>query len=173
MTKPNENQINCVEKLTQLVECYQKNLLNLCYIYLHDYAMAEDAVQETFLKAYRAMDSFRGNSQIKTWLMKIAINTCRDMRKSAWSLHVDRHVTPEDLPSTVFQNSHPEAIDLANGIMQLPDKYKEVILLHYFEALSMTDIAPIIGITPSMVSKRIKKAREKLHNLLGKEYLYE
>ena len=62
---------------------WEKSLLRMCYAYLGDMALSEDAVQETFLKAYRALDSFRGEAAEKTWLMRIAINTCKDMRRSA------------------------------------------------------------------------------------------
>ena len=57
----------------ELVDFYQTSLLRMCYLNLHDLGLAEDAVQETFVKAYRAMPSFRGDSDIKTWLMRIAI----------------------------------------------------------------------------------------------------
>lgn len=60
---------------TQLVETYHKPLLNLCYMTLRDRTQAEDAVQETFLKAYRAMPAFRGECSHKTWLTRIAVNT--------------------------------------------------------------------------------------------------
>ena len=56
----------------------------MCCVYLRDASMAEDAVQETFLKAYRALDSFKGDSSEKTWLYSIAMNVCRDMRRLAW-----------------------------------------------------------------------------------------
>ena len=59
---------------TQLVDAYQKPLLNLCYLTLRDRTQAEDAVQETFLKAYRALPSFRGECSHKTWLTRIALN---------------------------------------------------------------------------------------------------
>lgn len=160
------------QKLTRLVEEHQKSLLDMCYIYLRDRELAEDAVQETFLKAYKSMSSFRGESKEKTWLTKIAINTCRDMKRSAWFIHVNRGITPEDLPVIASENFNQNAIDVANAIMQLPDKYKEVILLHYFQEMKMSDIASIIGITTSVVSRRIKKAHEALHAVLGKEYLY-
>ena len=67
------------ELLISLVDQYQSSLLRLCFIYLHDKALAEDAVQETFLKAHRSLSSFRGDSSEKTWLTRIAMNTCRDM----------------------------------------------------------------------------------------------
>ena len=56
------------EEITRLVEEHQLALLRLCFAYLHDQALAEDAVQETFLKAYRRLDQFRGNANVKTWL---------------------------------------------------------------------------------------------------------
>ena len=59
---------------------------------------ARDAVQETFLKAWQHMDTFRAQSQAKTWLTRIAINVCRDMRRSKWFRHIDRRITPEMLP---------------------------------------------------------------------------
>ena len=66
------------EEITYLVETHQLALLRLCFAYLHDQALAEDAVQETFLKAYRKLGQFQGNSNVKTWLSAIAINCCRD-----------------------------------------------------------------------------------------------
>ena len=70
--------------LERLMAQYGTALLRMCCLYLRDYSLAEDAVQETFLKAYARLDSFRGDCSEQTWLMKIAINTCRDMLRSAW-----------------------------------------------------------------------------------------
>ena len=76
----------------RLVNLYQTSLLRTCYMYLRDQEQAEDAVQETFFKAYRNLSAFRGESAEKTWLMKNAINTCRDMRKTGWFLHIEGRV---------------------------------------------------------------------------------
>lgn len=160
------------EKLTRMVRQYQRALLTLCYAYLHERQLAEDAVQETFLRAYKGMDAFRSASSEKTWLTSIAINVCRNMRRSAWFRHVNRSVTPEELPETAVAPADPAAADLAAVIRQLPDKLKEVVLLYYYQELTMPEIAGIVGVTPSMVSRRIKKAHAKLHGLLGKEYLH-
>ena len=70
------------EAFERLVAAYQDALLRACYLYLQDQEQAKDAVQETFFKAYRHWDSFRGESSEKTWLFKIAYNTCHDTRKS-------------------------------------------------------------------------------------------
>ena len=163
---------NREERLTRMVEHYQSSLLIMCYAYLHERELAEDAVQETFLKAYKALDTFRGECEEKTWLMSIAINVCRNVRKSAWFVHVNRSVTPEEMPVAVWDHYHQEAADLAAAIQQLPDKLKEVVLLYYYQEMTTPEIAKIVGITRSMVSKRLKKAHAKLQGMLGKDYFY-
>ena len=86
------------EEIARLVDIYQLSLLRLCFAYLHDQSLAEDAVQETFLKAYRKMGTFRKESSEKTWLSSIAINCCRDMRRGSWFRHIDRTVSVDKLP---------------------------------------------------------------------------
>lgn len=160
------------ELLTHWVECHQKRLLNLCYMVLQDRELARDAVQETFLKAYKAMSTFRGDSNELTWLTRIALNICRSMKRSAWARHEKRDVTPEDIVRTATNGFNQNAIDLANAIMQLPDKYREVVMLYYFQRMTMEDIAHVEGTTKSLISRRIHKAHALLHDILGKEYLY-
>ncbi len=154
-------------RLEHMVQAHQANLLTLCYAYLHERGLAEDAVQETFLRAYKAMDAFREDCSERTWLTRIAINVCRSMRHSAWFTRVNRRVTPEDMPEIAHEDA--EAAELAEAIGRLPDKLKEVILLYYYQEMTMPEIAKTIGVTVSMVSKRIKKAHAKLRGALGKE----
>ena len=78
------------QQFCDLVNTYQTQLLRMCYLHLQDKGLAEDAVQETFLKAYRALPAYRGESNIKTWLMRIAINSCRDAQRSGWWKHISR-----------------------------------------------------------------------------------
>ena len=75
---------------SHLVESYQLPLRRMCCVWLRDRDLAEDAVQETFFKAWKGAPSFRGECSEKTWLMRIAVNVCRDMRRSAWHRHVER-----------------------------------------------------------------------------------
>ena len=88
---------NVEEEFSRLVSQYQQQLLHMCTMYLHDESAAEDAVQETFLKAYRSLPQYRHDCSEKTWLMRIAVNTCRDMIRSSWFRHNDRRITPEEL----------------------------------------------------------------------------
>lgn len=151
--------------LTRLVETWQTPLLHICYMILHDEALAEDAVQETFLKAYKALDDFRGESSEKTWLFRIGVNVCRDMRRGRWFRYVDRRVTPETLPIPAA-GAEEDYEDLAQAIVLLPDKYKEVILLYYYQNMNVREIALALGLAPSSVSNRLKKARERLRVLM-------
>ena len=84
--------------IRRMIGEHQTALLRLCYLYLHDVHLAEDAVQETFIKAYRTLDTFRSASSEKTWLTRIAMRTCCDMRRTFWFRRMDRRVTPEMLP---------------------------------------------------------------------------
>lgn len=153
------------ERLTMLVKTYQTALLHICYMLLHDEALAEDAVQETFLKAYKSLDAFRGESSEKTWLMRIGMNVCRDMKRARWFRYVDRRVTPDVLPIPAPEQEEDSA-DLARAILLLPDKYKQVVLLHYYQNMQVKEVAQALGIAPSSVSNRLKRARERLRVLL-------
>ena len=86
------------EEITRMVNEHQLALLRLCFTYLHDRELAKDAVQETFLKAYRSLKTFRYDANEKTWLSRIAINCCRDLSRNSWFRHTDRSVTLDMLP---------------------------------------------------------------------------
>ena len=145
----------------QLVADHQTALLRICYIYLKDRALAEDAVQETYLKAYKGMAHFRGECSEKAWLMKIAINTCRDIQRSFWFRHMDRRITPELM---VEKSVTPREDDcgLAMEIMCLPAKLKEILLLYYYQGMTAAEVSQTLGISKVTVSHRLKKAKERL-----------
>ena len=148
------------QTIERLITQYQTSLLRLCYVQLQDQALAEDAVQETFLKAYKGFDSFRGDSSEKTWLTRIAVNTCRDFQRGGWFKHTDRRVTPDMLPVGTVQ---PDTEDLD---LSLPRKMREAILLYYYQDMSTEEIAETLGIAQSSVSNRLRRGREKLRKLL-------
>ena len=154
------------ERFIRLVAAYQRQLLHMCAMILRDDAAAEDAVQETFLKAYRALPQFRGDCSEKTWLMRIAVNTCRDMTRSAWFRHTDRRITPEELPQTPQEQKDDQAEELAQAISRLPRKYREALLLYYYQDMRQEEVAQALKASPSAISKRLKHAREKLRTLL-------
>lgn len=151
--------------IRQMINEHQTALLRMCYLYLHDVQLAEDAVQETFIKAMRKLDSFRGESSMKTWLTRIAIRTCCDMRRSFWFRRMDRRFTPEMLPDQA-QEAEDEGQSLTLAVMNLPTKMREVILLYYYQDMNVSEIADALGVTQPTVSYRLKRAREKLRTEL-------
>ena len=159
---PDSRRDQAIEKL---ILQYQTPLLRLCFIQLQDRALAEDAVQETFLKAYKSFAQFRGECSEKTWLTRIAVNTCRDFQRGGWFRHTDRRVTPEMLPIGEVQ-PETEDLDLSLAVMKLPRKLREAILLYYYQDMSTEEIAEALGIAQSSVSSRLQRSREKLRKLL-------
>lgn len=153
--------------IIDLVNQYQGTLLRMCYVYLRDQELAKDAVQETFLKAYRGLSTFRSESSVKTWLIQIAINTCKSMKRSAWWRYIDRRVTPEDIPQTVMMTEEDD-MDVMCDIIQLPSNLKEVIMLYYWQEMNVTEIAQALGVSQSTVSRRLKHARNRLHDMLDR-----
>lgn len=147
---------------------YEESLLRMCFAYLGDAALAEDAVQETFLKAYRALDRFRGDAEEKTWLLRIAINTCRDLRRSAWFRHVDRRVTLEALGEPADPGLEWSRWDdtLTRAVMELKPKYREAVLLCCYQGLTGQEAASVLKISRAAVMNRLKQAKATLRREL-------
>ena len=157
----------------RLVEEYQGPVLRMCFLTLRDRTLAEDAAQETFLKVYRTMDTFRGECSKKTWIMKIAVRTCYDMNRSGWFRFMNRRVTPEMLPEQAAEESDPRDDELAAAVLRLPLKLREAVLLHHYQGLNVNETAEALGISHSSASGRLKRGREKLKELLEGSELYE
>ena len=153
------------QKIEELIRLYQVPLLRLCYVQLQDKALAEDAVQETFLKACNGLGTFRGESSAKTWLTRIAMNVCRDYQRGSWFKHTDRSITPDMLQIGEVQPD-TEDMDLSLAVMKLPRKLREAVLLYYYQDMGTEEMAKALGITQSTVSYRLQKGREKLRKLL-------
>ena len=155
------------EAVSRMIRLYEKDLLRLCCVILKDAALAEDAVQETFLKAYRKYGAFRAQSSEKTWLIRIAVNTCNDMKRTAWFRHIGSTVSLDLADRQSAQE--PVSSALIDAVMQLPTRYKEVLLLYYYEDLTLEEIAPIVRASTTTVYRRLHKAYRLLKDLLETE----
>ena len=149
------------ERIERMVNLYQLPLLRLCIMYLHDEEQAKDAVQETFIKAYRNRDSFRADASEKTWLTRIAINTCKNVYRSGWFRHVDRTVTV-DMMAEKPAPADQEDWELTEAIMNLPRKLKEAALLCWLQVMTYEETARTLGISRQAVAGRLNRARKKL-----------
>ena len=160
-------------ELERLVEQHQTAVLRTCYLYLCDRSQAEDAVQETFLKVYKGLDTFRGESSEKTWIMKIAVRTCYDMNHSGWFRFMNHRVTPEMLTEQAAEEADENDAELMTAVLTLPRKLREAILLHHYQGLNVSETANALGISQASASGRLKRGRQKLKELLEGGGLYE
>lgn len=160
---------------------YGTSLLRMSFLYLKDLHLAEDVVQETMLKAYFQYDGFRRQSSVKTWLTRIAINLCKDCRRSSWFRKVssvdgmtettgsEKDTDTEDEVSRQVEKRDQNR-NLLAAIMRLPLKYKEVILLYYYQEFSTKETAEILSVPESTVSTRLRRAKAALKRELGGWY---
>lgn len=157
--------------LEEWMQQYGTRILHLAYFYLKDRHLAEDVAQEVFLKAYRHVDAFRGDSQVYTWLYRIAVNICRDRLRSPWW----RRVTlPGELPVTGGGECPEDALAAADQrqavlehVLALPVHYREVLVLYYYQDLSTAEIARVLELPENTVKTRLHRARQQLRDVLA------
>lgn len=151
------------QALSDLMRRHGDSIKRMCCVYLRDMGTAEDAAQETFIKAYSHIDELlRGDIQNeKAWLTRIAINTCKDMLRSSWMRHIDRRKTIEELPLAA-PAGHEENLALTEAITKLPPKHREIVLLHYYQGLNLRTCAQILGISAPTATRRLSQATKRL-----------
>lgn len=154
--------------IEEMIACYGEGILRLCLLYLGDKQLAEDAFQETFVKAWKGQTAFRGASSEKTWLSQIAVNTCRDVLRSGWFRMMKQSEPVEKL----FDIAAPQAetdFSVRDAVLSLPGKYREVIVLYYDQEMKLREIAELLGLPVHSVSTRLRRARALLKAKLGEE----
>lgn len=170
-------QINNQQKevdMEKLIALYGDELLRLCYLYLHDWQLAEDAVQETYIRVYRKYSEFEEKSSEKTWITRIAMNVCKSYLRTPWR----KKVLYGELNSA--RDEEKDAVEAAfrddtviSAIHQLKPAYREIVLLFYYQELKVREIAEILGISESAVTVRLTRARKQLKDKLERWYFDE
>lgn len=157
-------------ELERLIEQYGDGLLRICLLYLKDYGLAEDAVQETFLRAYRSWHKFEGRSSEKTWLTAIAINVCRTALRAPW-----RRRTVGEEALMLLKAEDPSMPDptVARAVMRLPRDQRVAVILFYVQEMKIREIAQTLEIPQATVSSRLGRARRKLRAELKEWYFNE
>ena len=161
--------VEAVLSMDELATKYGDNLLRMCFVYLKDVHLAEDAAQDTLLRAYRSYVKFKGDSSEKTWMMRIAINVCKNYLRRPWWKHTDCSEILAEIPAPDGCEANDDSVIVE--VMKLSAKYKEVILLFYYQELKIKEIAQALKLPEGTVSVRLKRAREILkNNLKGWNY---
>ena len=156
-------------KIEELIDLYGDDIFRLCLAYLGERHLAEDAFQETFLKAWKNAEHFRGESSAKTWLASIAVNNCRDMLRSGWFRMQRRSQSIDQLLDLAVEAAHPQDTPIRTMVLSLPGKYREVILLYYDQNMKLKDIARHLRLSQNTVSTRLRRARKMLEKTLKGE----
>lgn len=153
---------DAAEQLERMMDEYGAGLVRLCYLYLKDYALAEDAAQEAFLRAYRGLSGFRGQSGEKTWLTRIAINVCKNMLRNPWRRLLD---SARRLPEPACRMEAGDG-EVLRAVTRLSVKYREAVLLYYYQEMTVREIAILLNVPQATVSTRLSRARAQLRDAL-------
>ena len=156
-----------------IVEKYCNVLLRVAFMYVKDAQLAEDAVQETYIKIFRKYPGFENEQAEKAWIMRVAVNTCKDMLRKSKSNVFDDDAVLENIPAPDNPSYDATEDEAIVEVMKLPEKYKDVILMFYYQDMKITDIAKCLDITENTVSVRLNRAREMLKTRMEGWYLNE
>ena len=157
----------------RIVAIHQQRVTRLVHRLLERPDDVEDVVQEVFLAVLTKSNHFRGQSKLSTWLTRIAINKCRSYRRrrlleirtwfrlaEAAGVQHQHQRQPDDEPETIHH-------ELNRAVHRLKAKYREPIVLRYFEDLSAAEIAEVLGISTGAVDARLTRARRQLKEMLS------
>lgn len=150
------------DELEKIVDRYGNSLYRICLVNLQNEADAEDALQDVLLRYIQKSPRFESDEHQKAWLIRVAVNRCRDMlRKRRWD-----QLDPQQIPE---QEAPEEMGWVLDELMKLPEIYRTALTLHYVEEYSVAEIAKIIGATQSAVKMRLVNGRKLLKCALEKE----
>ena len=154
-------------ELTRMMDEWGGLVLGLCAVTLKDGHLAQDAAQETFVKAWSHRADWPNLQNRRAWLARIAVNTCRDMQRGGWFRHVTRKQTLDDLSGLAApETSQREVMEAVNA---LPREQRQIVLLRFWQNLSGEEIAECLGLSRSAVYRKMDKAKKNLRLTLEGE----
>ena len=143
--------------LRQVVETYGNMVYRLALAQTHSGHDADDVFQEVFLRYLRSAPDFREEEHRKAWLLRVTVNCCKKFHTSFWRRHTT--VLSEAIPARTEEEG--ELLQLMEG---LPEKYRAVLHLYYYEGYATGEIAAILGRSPNTVRSQLARGRALLHD---------
>ena len=151
-------------ELEQYLGKYRKNVFAMALFYLKSPDDADDVVQDVFLKLYTYTGTFDSEEHIKAWLIRCAVNRCKDILHSAWR----RFSAPLDAASDLVHDDRiGEESEVYGMLRKLGSNNRVVLYLYYYEGYSTEEIARMLGISVIAVTSRLKRGRQQLKKLLS------
>lgn len=152
----------------RLYDQYATDVLRVCYFYLSDREKAEDVCQDVFVRLMTTHPLLQPGRE-KSWLLKVALNRCRDLWRGAWLKRVILGgPTFELIPAPDEFSRRDDQQAMMAAINQLPATFKEVILLHYYQGMKIAEIAQMLELPEGTISSRLSRGRKKLESILLK-----
>ena len=152
----------------RLYDQYATDVLRVCYFYLSDREKAEDVCQDVFVRLMTTHPLLQPGRE-KSWLLKVALNRCRDLWRGAWLKRVILGgPTFELIPAPDEFSRRDDQQAMMAAINQLPATFKEVILLHYYQGMNIAEIAQMLVLPEGTISSRLSRGRKKLESILLK-----
>lgn len=154
------------EEFKEIYNQYFNMIYRISLIYLKNTEEAEDIVQEVFLKLIDKERSFNSEEHMKAWLIGVTKNACKDINKSFWK---SRRVDIKSLPELTNEKKDPDLYYVLEELLLLPDKYKIVLYLFYYEDYYVKDISKILNRKESTIQTQLLRGRKLLKNKLRRK----
>lgn len=154
------------QPVQELMALYQNNLFIIAFNVCKNVEDAEDVVQDTFLQYHTSKKEFESEQHIRAWLIRVAINKAKNMNHTFWR---QNKLSIEDYIETLTFET-PESENLFETVMKLPEKYRIVIHLFYYEDYTIREIADILKLSESNIKVRLSRGRKLLKESLKEEW---
>ncbi len=142
---------------------FSDNVTRICISATGNYEDAKDCFQNTFLKLYTSKKSFNNKEHLKAWLLRVAINECKDYHKSFWRKNVDFDYDKFFATRSNTNGFEPGAMEtLLTALRSLPYKYYQIIYLYYIEGYNTSEISALLHISCNTVKSRLNRGRKIL-----------
>lgn len=158
------------DEVSALIEQYGNMILRIAYTYLKSKTDAEDAVQDVFLYILEKKPVFHDESHRKFWIIRATVNTCKNRLNTFWNRN---KCSIDDVAEIAVWDEYNTGSSVLKAVMTLPEKFRIVIYMYYYEEYSTPEIAELLGKSEATVRSHLHRARAKLKELLKEEYDFE
>lgn len=145
------------------VRRYADMVYRLAMLNTRDKYEAEDVFQEVFLKLFNHQESISSEEHLKAWLIRVTVNQCRSLAVTVWN---KRRVSLDAVPETAVEDEKEDYSEVYEAVKELPDKYREVIHLFYYEELQIKEIAAILDRNEATIKTQLARGRQLLNDKL-------
>lgn len=153
------------EEVNRAIEMYADTIKRICMIHLKNYADTEDVFQAVFLKYATNAVCFENEQHEKAWFIRVAINACRDVLRSFFRKRTVSLESIMEMPDQI----PPDNRDVLEAVISLPEKYRNVVYLHYYEGYTAPEISRMLGKNVNTIYTHLTRSKKILREKLGEE----